>query len=102
MASLTGYIETRLELAKVEVKEEVASGLAKSVLFVAITSLASIFLLFLSVAIAVLIGSRLSMWLGFLIVGGFYLIVGVLLWAFRKPIQSKLEVYFRRSFKLIK
>ncbi|NBP71103.1 MAG: phage holin family protein, partial [Cytophagia bacterium] len=49
VSNLTGYVETRIELMKLEVKEEIAKSLAKvSVLVIVIASL-SLFVLFFSV-----------------------------------------------------
>lgn len=89
--NITGYVETRIELMKIEMKEEVAKGLAKAFVFIVITAVLTLFVLLISMAVAYKIGETLGTFGGFAVVAGFYLLVGVLLFVFRDPITGKLE-----------
>lgn len=99
VANLTGYVETRVELMKLEIKEEIAKSLAKlSVLVIVIASL-SLFVLFFSVSIALLIGERLGFFEGFLIVSGFYFFIAVLVLLMRKSLSETLEKKLMEKIK---
>jgi hypothetical protein len=89
--NITGYVETRIELMKLEMKEEVAKGLAKAFIFIVITAVLTLFVLLVSMAIAYKIGEAVGVFGGFAIVAGFYLFLGILLFLFRDSITSKLE-----------
>jgi uncharacterized membrane protein YqjE len=89
--NITGYVETRIELMKIEMKEEVAKGLAKAFVFIVITAVLTLFVLLISMAVAYKIGETLGTFGGFAVVAGFYLLVGVLLFVFRDSITGKLE-----------
>lgn len=97
--NLTGYVETRVELLKIEVKEELAKNTSKAILYFLIGLLFAMFILFLSMAIALLISSHLGGFAGFLIVGSFYLLTGFILLIFRKKVFVKLEKRFLKMFR---
>src|SRR5688572_22397054 len=83
MSNLTGYIEARIELMKVEIKEDVAKALSKAVVFAILGFIATLFILFISMAVAYKIAEVTSLFTGFLVVAGFYLITGSILWFIR-------------------
>ena len=91
LSNLTGYVETRVELLKIEVKEDVAKGLAQVVSYLFIAFVAALFVTFISVALALLLGQRLGNIAGFSIVALIYLIVGVILWSARDKLIARLE-----------
>lgn len=99
VANLTGYVETRVELLKLEIKEEIAKSLAKlSVLVIVIASL-SLFVLLFSVSIALLIGEHLGFFEGFLIVSGFYFLIAVLVLLMRKSLSETMEKKLMEKIK---
>ena len=51
MDNLTGYVEARVELLKIEIREDIARVLAKAIVVIMVAVLAMIFLLFLSIVI---------------------------------------------------
>lgn len=102
MSNLTGYIEARIELMKVEIKEDVAKALSKAVVFAIVGFVATLFILFLSMAVAYKIAEVTSPFIGFLVVAGFYLIAGLILWFTRDNLQGKMENQFNENFKLKK
>lgn len=92
--NLTGLIETRLELAKIELKEELAKIAARVIAMVVFSFLAVMIIIFFSIWLATFLNSVLaSMWAGYAIVTGFYLLILILLIVFRVHIilQEKIE-----------
>jgi uncharacterized membrane protein YqjE len=97
--NLTGLVETRVELLKVEVKEDVSKGLAQAVAYLFIAFILALFVTFVSIALAFAIGEKLGTFAGFSIVGVFYLIIGLILWFFREKLIAKLENTFAIMFR---
>jgi uncharacterized membrane protein YqjE len=91
ISNLTGYIETRLELLKVEAKEELSKGLSNVLVYLLLAFVFVLVIVFISVAIALVIGERLGPFAGFGIVAGFYLILGLGLLLSRDALIQKLE-----------
>jgi hypothetical protein len=89
--NLSGFLETRLELFKLEAREEMAKILAKSLVSVLIALFLFFFIVFVSVGFAFWIGQGVGLVSGFMIVGGGYLLIMLALIAFRKPILDRLE-----------
>ena len=92
--NLTGLIEARMELAKLELKEEVAKAGARIIAGVVLAFLLVMIIIFVSIALATWLNYLLgSMFMGYLIVTGFYLLVLVLLIAFKAHVwlQQKIE-----------
>jgi hypothetical protein len=102
LANLTGYIEARIELVKLEVKEDLAKALSKAAVFVVLCCVATLFVLFFSMAIAYKIGEATSLFTGFAIVAGFYMLIGIILWISRTSIRKKLEHQFIENVKIKK
>jgi uncharacterized membrane protein YqjE len=91
ISHLTGYIETRVELLKVEAKEEIAKGLSNVLVFLVLAFVFGLVIVFLSVATALQIGNNIGNFAGFSIVAAFYVIVGTGLALSREGIAKKLE-----------
>ena len=102
MSNLTGYIETKIELMKLEVKEDLAKAISKAAVFIVLSFAATLFVLFISMAIAYKIGENTSTFTGFAIVAGFYAAIGITLWIMRSSIRKKLEQQFMENVKLKK
>ena len=82
--NLTGLIEARLDLAKLEVKEEIAKIAARIIAGVVFAFLAVMVIIFFSMWLATFLNSVIdSIWAGYALVTGFYLLVLVLLIVFR-------------------
>jgi len=88
---------------KVEVQEELARVLSRALVFVVISSVLTLFILLFSMALSYKIGEQVGNFGGFAIVGGFYLLVGLVILAFRTKIservESKLEEIMQRKKK---
>lgn len=88
---LTGFVETRIELMKLEIKEEVAKAMARVLILGLLMAVFTLFIMLMSMAVAFKIGESLGAFGGFAIVAGFYLLVGVLLVLMREGIREALE-----------
>ena len=90
---ISGYVEARLELFKVEAREEVASVLSKGILFGVLLLLFLFALLLISVAGCIFIGEVLNSYsAGFLIGGGFYILLGILLYLLKDKLKIKEKI----------
>lgn len=101
ISNLTGYVETRVEILKIEAKEEISKQAANAVVYGAMGFVFALVLLFFSVAIALTIGKALGNFAGFSIVAGFYLILGIVLLLNRekliKTIEKKISLKLKKK-----
>lgn len=89
--TLTGYVETRIELLKYEIKEDMAKAIARLSLVLLTAMFFTFFMLFFSVSVAIKIGEALGTFAGFGIVAGFYLLLMLIIIIFRSSISKSLE-----------
>jgi hypothetical protein len=67
------YVETKIELTKLKTIDRAADVLSSVIVMVSMVFLGSLFIIFISIALALLLGSWLgSPHYGFFIIGGFY------------------------------
>jgi uncharacterized membrane protein YqjE len=97
--NLTGYIETRLELVKYELKEDIARAMAKIAIVMVIALFFTLFLLFVSVTAAYLLAELVGVYGGFGIVAGVYLALLLVVIFFREPISHKIEFEIKKTLK---
>ena len=97
--NLGGYVETRVELLKVEVKEDLSKGLAQGVAYLFIAFVFALFITFLSIGVALVLSEKLGNYAGFFIVGAFYLVIGFVLWSVRDKMTASLENRFGIMFR---
>lgn len=88
---LTGYVEARIELTKMELKEDAAKSLSKVLLFLMLGVMLTLFILLLSISVAYLISESIGLFGGFAIVAGFYLLLAILIFSFKETISEKLR-----------
>ena len=99
IGNLTGYVETRIELLKIEVTEDISRGLSNIIVFLLLAFVFAVFIVFISVAIALAIGENIGGFAGFAIVSGFYLLLGgVLVWS-RSSLIKKLDEVISAELK---
>jgi uncharacterized membrane protein YqjE len=91
ISNLTGYVETRIELLKVEAKEELSKGLSSVLLYLMMAFAFTLVVIFISIGIAWKISEHLGGLAGFGIVAGFYLVVGLILVFSRETLGKKIE-----------
>lgn len=98
--NLTGYVETQIELIKLDVKDQAAESIQKLIQVIVIMLFAFIFIIFISIAIAIGINTLVdSNFLGYLIISILYLIISLAFvldkntkfgkWIYSKFIESK-------------
>jgi hypothetical protein len=84
------YAELRLRELKLDVVEKVSATFADVTAGITLLVFALIFIFFISVSAALLLNSILtSAYLGFLIIGFFWLIAGLIIYAARKALIKK-------------
>ena len=102
VSHLTGYVETRIELMKLELKEDLARTLSKAIVFLVLGLAFMMFIFFISMAIAYKIGEQIGIFGGFATVAGFYVLVALVLLLFRENIGEKIEKQLKGIMKLKK
>lgn len=86
-ADLTKFVEIKLEIYELKLKEQLAGIIATMVLLMIIMSFGFLVLFFVSIALGNYINKLLdSSFLGFLLIGGVNLLICILLVVFRKKI----------------
>lgn len=90
--NLSGYVEARVELLKIEIREDVAKVLARGMMVIIILLMSLLFLLFFSVGLAHFLNSYFeAAYIGYWIVSGIYGIPCLIFIAFRKQIGQSIE-----------
>jgi uncharacterized membrane protein YqjE len=89
--NLTGYVETRLELLKYEIRDEVATAASRFVLAMVMLLLAGLAVLTGSLALAFKLAEYYGYTAGFAITAGIYMVVLLVLFLLRKPLYAQLE-----------
>ncbi len=89
---LSGYVESKVALVKMEIREEVAHVIAKGIIAMVLLLFGFMFLLFLSIGVAHYVNIYFEgAYAGFLLVGGFYGLVFLMLVIFRKSFLHSFE-----------
>jgi uncharacterized membrane protein YqjE len=92
---VTGYVEARIELMKVEIREDLAKTIARAIILVTLILVGFLMLLFLSIGLAHYIAAYLqSAYLGYWSVAGLYALLFIIVVLFRNPIYE----YFEKQF----
>ena len=90
--SLSGYVETRVDLLKLELREEVAKVISQGLLLVVLFLLGLLFLVFFSFGLANTLNSYFNdPYKGYWIVSGIYLLPFLLLLIFKNRITHYFE-----------
>jgi hypothetical protein len=100
--ALLEYLDIRLELFEIQLKERIVLMLSSVAVFMLIVSFGLFVILFFSLGAAVLINTAMkSSFLGFLIVGAVFFAFCVIIIAFKsKLITSRfIKVFFEKSMK---
>jgi uncharacterized membrane protein YqjE len=100
MENLSGYVEARIELLKIEIKEDVAKVLARTVMILIVAFLALLFILFLSIGLAQYLNSLFGKeHVGYWMVAGIYGVPCLIFVLFRKSISHSMEVHLMKMIK---
>lgn len=98
--NISGYAEARIDLLKIEIREEVAKTLSRAVVIMAVIVTALIFLLFFSIGLANLLNEYFThSYAGYWIVAGIYGIPCIAFLLFKKKISAYFE---HKMLELIK
>ena len=89
--SVSGYVESKFELFKMEIREEVIAIVARILVFVIIGLCFLLFLILASIGLAYYLGTLVGMTGGIMIVAGFYLLLFALLIGFRKQVSESID-----------
>ncbi len=95
--TLIDFVETKLEIYKIQLKEEAAKAFTFIILIFILSMILLLFALFLSLFVGGILNKMLnSSYYGYLIISGFYLIAGILIYLFRKKIRDGIadSMYF--------
>lgn len=93
--NLTGYVESRVKLLKIEIKEDVTRILAKGLVQSTLIFFAFLFLIFFSIGLAEYINTFfLNSFEGYWIVSAIYFVCFLVFLIFRKNIDKRFEKYF--------
>jgi uncharacterized membrane protein YqjE len=89
--ALIGYIETKVELYKIQFKEEIAKALSILVLVIIFSMIGLLFVFFLSHFIAQIINNYTeSYYTGYLVVTFLYLLIGIIIYFTRNKIKDSI------------
>lgn len=91
IGNLTGYVETRIELLKIEAREEFAKAIARIIVYLTLSFLAAVVIIFFSMGVAVWLSELVGGFAAFAIVAGFYLLLGVVLLMAKDALVEKME-----------
>ena len=102
--NITGYVEARIELMKVEIKEDVAKAISRGLVSIAMLLIGFMFLVFFSVGLAHYINEFFDKpYAGYWSVAGLYAIILVFLVVFKGKIyqyfEAKLLELIKRKVK---
>jgi uncharacterized membrane protein YqjE len=89
ISNLTGYVETKVELVKVEVKRDVAEGLGKTITYLLLAFVVAMVLMFLSLGVAIVLADAMGGFPGFGLVALFYLLVAIVIFVNREKLSRK-------------
>lgn len=93
--NVSGYVESRVNLLKIEIKEDVAKILSRGLAQASIIFFALLFLIFFSIGLAQYINTFFTdAFQGYWIVSGIYFTFFLLFVIFRKSINRRLEKLF--------
>ncbi len=93
--NVTGYVETRIKLLKIEIKEDAVKVLSKSLAQGTIIFLAFLFLIFFSIGIAEYLNTLFTnSFEGYLIISGIYFLLFLAFLIFRKSLSKVFQNHF--------
>jgi uncharacterized membrane protein YqjE len=100
ISNLTGYLESRVELMKLEIREDVARLLSKSIVYAVIILFAFLFLIFFSIGLAQYLNTFFEVsFAGYWIVASIYGITFFVFLLFRKNIHKSFERHLTEMIK---
>jgi hypothetical protein len=99
MEHLTGYVETRIEILKYDLKEDLSKGVAKVLVYLGLGVASTFFLFFFTFAAAYLLADYLGTFEGFIIVSACYLVLVLIIWFKRNSLSDYIEREIKEVIK---
>lgn len=99
MENLTGYVETRLEILKYELKDDISRLTGSLSVFIGLLLLGMFFLMLASIALAILLGENLGYAAGFGLISAVYLVAGVIVFLNRDTLAHRVEKKVKELIK---
>lgn len=97
---LSGYLEARIELLKIEIREDVAKVVASAMIYAVVFFFATMFMIFFSIGLAQFLNRYFSeSYIGYWIVAGIYLSGFLIFMIFRKGILQNFEKHLIERIK---
>jgi len=98
VSSLSGYLEARLELLKLEVREEIIKVVSYGLMIGVCFLLGLLFLIFFSIGLANYISAQFgTTYTGYWIVSGSYAVICLILILLRKNISQFIEAHLKEQ-----
>ena len=98
--NITGYVEARIELMKIEIREDVTKAIARGLVSLALFFMGFLFLIFFSFGLAFTLNVFFEdHYAGFWIVAGIYGATFLLLLVFRNNLSTYFERYMSELIK---
>lgn len=98
----SSFIEAKIDIVKIEVREEAAKALSGLMVGLTLAGLAYFFIMFVSIAAGYYFGTLLNSFsLGFLIIAGFYFLLLLTLYLLRKQLGLR-ELFDKKLAKWLK
>ena len=95
VSHVTGYVEARISLMKVEIRDDMAKAISRGMVMVALFFMGFLFLVFFSIGLAQFLNTFFNYsYAGYWIVAGIYGGIFLLLLLFRKSILAYFEAQF--------
>lgn len=91
LENVTGYVETRLEIMKYDLKADASRLVSKVAIYFGLLLLFGFFLFFITIAVAFLLAPVLGYAGSFALVSAFYMVPAVLLFVSRNTIAGRIE-----------
>jgi uncharacterized membrane protein YqjE len=97
---LSGYLEARIELLKIEIREDVAKVVASAMIYAVVFFFATMFMIFFSIGLAQFLNRYFDeSYLGYWIVAATYLTGFLIFMIFRKSILKNFEKHLADIIK---
>lgn len=91
VSNLTGYVETKVEIIKVEVREDINKGISQAVVYLLIAFVFALVIMLISLGAAVALSGKIGVLGGYGSVALVYLILGVVLFSKRDQLMLKVK-----------
>jgi uncharacterized membrane protein YqjE len=91
ISNLTGYVETKVELIKVELREDLNKGISQAVVYALIAFIFAMVILFISLGVGMWLSTMIGPLAGYSIIAAVYLIIGLVLFNKRNDLIKRVK-----------